>query len=171
VLFFIMRHGPAEDDSPTGRDADRALTASGRERVEAVARSLAAEGELPARILTSSLVRAVQTADIVASAARGEGWQGTPEVVGELIPGGDVVSLIHRLAETGEGPIMLVGHEPTLSCSVADLLGEPSPLAMKKAMVVALKLGHQGRARLRFILDPKTLAYQYDDRRGHGHRD
>ena len=40
MKVYVMRHGPAEDDSPTGRDADRALTTSGRDRTRSVARAL-----------------------------------------------------------------------------------------------------------------------------------
>lgn len=61
-----MRHGPAEDHAASGRDFDRALTASGRERVRDVARALVEGGEAPLVILTSPLVRALQTAEIVA---------------------------------------------------------------------------------------------------------
>ena len=44
MKLYVMRHGPAHDDSPSGRDADRALTVSGRERVAAVAKALMDEG-------------------------------------------------------------------------------------------------------------------------------
>ena len=37
MKLYVMRHGPAEDHADSGRDADRALTAAGRERVVAVA--------------------------------------------------------------------------------------------------------------------------------------
>ena len=66
MKLYVMRHGPAQDDSPSGRDADRALTPSGRERVAAVAKSMLAEGEAPFSILSSPLVRAVETAEVVA---------------------------------------------------------------------------------------------------------
>ena len=66
MKLYVMRHGPAEDDAPTGRDADRALTAAGRERVAAVAKALSEANESPFAILSSPLVRAMQTAEIVA---------------------------------------------------------------------------------------------------------
>ena len=33
MRLYVMRHGPAEDRAPTGRDFDRALTRAGREVV------------------------------------------------------------------------------------------------------------------------------------------
>ena len=66
MKLYVMRHGPAADDSPSGRDADRALTPAGRERVTLVAKALTEGGEEPFAILSSPLVRAVETAEIVA---------------------------------------------------------------------------------------------------------
>src|SRR5215207_5369 len=99
-----MRHGPAEDSSPTGRDGDRALTPDGRERTRAVARALIAENEAPLTIVSSPLVRALQTAEIVAAVtelekrfreAKGAGGStGTVEIRREMAPGGDEMALV-----------------------------------------------------------------------------
>ncbi|MBN9165380.1 MAG: histidine phosphatase family protein, partial [Myxococcales bacterium] len=67
MKLYVMRHGPAEDNAPTGRDEDRALTPAGRERTRAVARALLAADEAPLTIIASPLVRALQTAEIVAA--------------------------------------------------------------------------------------------------------
>jgi phosphohistidine phosphatase SixA len=62
---------------------------------------------------------------------------------------------------------MVVGHEPDLSHLVSELLGRRMPVPMEKSMVVGLHLADMpalGRARLRFILDPKELAWLHDGR-------
>ena len=47
---------------------------------------------------------------------------------------------------------------------LASLLGQPAPLPMDKAMVVALDIGHGPTATLRFIVDPRTLRVVNDAR-------
>src|SRR5271155_3406021 len=93
VRLYIMRHGPAEDHAASGRDFDRALTASGRERVRDVARALVEGGEAPLVILTSPLVRALQTAEIVAGvvqlAEEKGGEAASVEIRRDLSPDGD----------------------------------------------------------------------------------
>jgi phosphohistidine phosphatase len=135
MKVYVMRHGPAEDDSPTGRDADRALTASGRDRTKAVARALADGGEAPVQIVSSPLVRALQTAEIVAAVAGVD----QVEVRREIAPGGDAVVLIGELVRAGKRRLMLVGHEPDLSMLVHRLVGKAPEQGMLKAMVVGVR--------------------------------
>lgn len=172
MKLYVMRHGPAEDVAPTGRDADRALTPSGRERVRDVAKLLSAEKEEPLVVLSSPLVRALQTAEIVANvtklderAKEDAALSGTVEVRGEMAPGKDAGALVQELVLRGKKRVMIVGHEPDLSMLVANLVGHVLPEGMLKAMVVGLKLtpraeGVEGRAfeaRLLFVLQPKKL--------------
>jgi phosphohistidine phosphatase len=162
MKLYVMRHGPAEDDSPTGRDADRALTGSGRERVRAVANALVRQGEAPLAILSSPLVRAVQTAEIVAALAK---LEGPVEMRREMAPGGDAVALMGEIVTAKRKRVMVVGHEPDLSMLVERLVGRGPGAGMQKAMVVGVKLSpaHDGDAKWvaspRFVLDPKSLAW------------
>jgi phosphohistidine phosphatase len=169
LKLYIMRHGPAEDDSATGRDADRALTAKGRDRVRAVAERLVADGEVPRVILTSPLVRAAETARIVehivdthlASGSASSSRSRAPlEIRDELAGNGAAkgVTLVHELVRASEdtASVLLVGHQPDLSEIVIDLTMRS--VAMDKAMVVAIDAVN-GTYTLRFVLDPKTLDY------------
>jgi phosphohistidine phosphatase len=184
VKLYVMRHGPAEDTSKTGRDGDRALTTEGRDRTRAVARALSAEGEAPLTLVSSPLVRALQTAEIVAAVTDLEkrvrdakdagGAPGAVEIRREMAPGGDALGLVLELARSGRKRTMVVGHEPDLSMLVARLVGRHLPQGMLKSMVVGIKVdppprdasdddGAQGgdtNIELRFILDPKTLTWQ-----------
>lgn len=170
-----MRHGPAEDSSPTGRDGDRALTPDGRNRTRAVAKALKDEGEVPLSILSSPLVRALQTAEIVAAEtdlaqrvrdAKGTGGStGAVEIRRELAGGGDALGLVRELVRAGRKRVMVVGHEPDLSMLVSQLIGRHPEQGMLKAMVVGIKvdLGPGTEdivSSFRFILDPKTFAWQ-----------
>jgi len=178
MKLYVMRHGPAHDDSPSGRDADRALTAAGRERVAAVAKALLEEGEAPFSILSSPLVRALETAEIVAEVthlsrraredekAHRAGAAGEIEIRRELGMGTEKLGLLAELVRAGRKRVMIVGHEPDLSMLVASL-GKELESGMGKGMVVGVKLtpdrgvaGLEFRSSLRFVLDPKSLSWQ-----------
>ncbi len=181
MKLYVMRHGPAQDDAPSGRDADRALTPAGRDRVAAIAKSMIAEGEVPFTILSSPLVRAVETAEIVAEVthlsrrarddkkAQRAGATGEVEIRRELGMGTEKLALLAELVRAGRKRVMIVGHEPDLSMLVMSLVGKDLPGGMGKGMVVGVKLtadprvaGLEFRSTLRFILDPKALTWQRD---------
>jgi len=181
MKLYVMRHGPAQDDSPSGRDADRALTPSGRERVAAVAKALVDGDEAPFFVLSSPLVRAVETAEIVADVthlsrraredkkAQRAGATGEIEIRRELGMGTEKLALLAELVRAGRKRVMIVGHEPDLSMLVMSLVGKELDAGMGKAMVVGVKLtadprvaGLEFRSALRFVLEPKTLTWQRD---------
>jgi phosphohistidine phosphatase len=163
MRLYVMRHGAAEDQSPSGQDSDRALSASGRERVQRVARALLDSEEAPLVVITSHLVRAVQTAEIVAVVTRLTERGGSVEVRRELAPSGDAVALARELTRDGRKRAMLVGHEPDLSALVAALVGR-FDRSFDKSMVVGLQAAAAGATRLRFVLDPKSLRFDPDAR-------
>lgn len=150
MKLYVMRHGPAEDFAASGLDGDRALTESGRERVKLVARLLKESDEAPRTIISSPLVRALQTAEIVAS----EIGVAHVETSRDLAPGGNAHAFVMALARDDKKRAMVVGHEPDLSTLVEALLGTFEH-DMLKAMVVGLQV--RDDARLRFVLDPKAV--------------
>jgi phosphohistidine phosphatase len=161
VKLYIMRHGPAEDQSSSGRDYDRSLTPSGRERVRGVARLLVNEDEAPLWVVSSPLVRALQTAEIVAASTKLSERGGSVDTRQELEPGVDCVPFVKELLREDRKRVMLVGHEPDCSTLVGLLVGEPLPVSMDKAMVVGLSVKSNGAA-LRFVLDPKGGSFSID---------
>lgn len=161
---YIMRHGPAEEHSASGRDADRSLTPSGKARVRDVAGTLAAKGERPERIVTSPLVRARQTADIVAEVL---GLHAALDLSNQLAPSGDPLRLVvetFRAAPDREAATLFIGHEPALSMLIALLVGRGPAHGLQQSMIVAVDLAladsERGyEASLRFVLEPKTLTW------------
>lgn len=119
---YFMRHGSAVDAAEwSGADFDRPLTKEGHERMTRAAKTIADMRLNVDVILTSPLVRAKQTATIVAKRmkiedrlvedprlAGGFGLNGFAEILDE-----------RRTADA----IMLVGHEPGMSRTVGELLG------------------------------------------------
>jgi phosphohistidine phosphatase len=111
-LIYLLRHGEAEEGD--GDDAARRLTPKGERQSRAAGKALAAMGAEIDACLTSSKVRAADTARLACEALRLE-----PETANEL-RGGPFDSL--SLA-AGRGEVLLVGHEPDFSSEVARLTG------------------------------------------------
>jgi phosphohistidine phosphatase len=149
MRLYVMRHGPAESSSPSGRDFDRALSDVGRKETVRVARELERRGERPERILSSPLVRAVQTSEIVRSVAGG-----ALEIRGELAPSEAAPDILMEL--TGAERVMLVGHAPDVSILVMDLLGHGRH-GFEPAMVVAMDISAPGSAAECFVIRPSAL--------------
>lgn len=154
--ILIVRHGDAVEDAPKLGDAGRWLTGKGRTLTRKVASWLVAREETrPIEIWTSPLVRAVQTAEILAEAA---GLTDEVSVLRDLAIGGTVHEVIRALERyEAEGPLALVGHEPSLSDLATALLGARSWPGFKKSGVAALHWSGHGRAKLHFLLEPKEM--------------
>ncbi len=168
--ILLIRHGQAVDEAPGLDDGGRWLTAKGRKITRKVARWLAkSDRRCPAVVWTSPLVRAVQTAEIVAAAA---GTKGELRACAQLAPGHDPGDLLKLLAgETGEGPIALVGHEPSLSLIAAALIGDTGFGGFKKSGVMGLTWTPpppptdgapvpKALGELWFVLDPAVMKAQ-----------
>ena len=153
-----MRHGPAEDHAPSGRDFDRQLTPAGRARTEQTVRDLVKRGERPKRVLSSPLIRAVQTAEIVRSILD---LEGAVQLREELAPGGPSLELMRELVEGGAKRVLLVGHEPDVSLLTTSLLQTWSR-GFDKAMIVGLRVDRaawsdassDATALCRFVIHP-----------------
>jgi phosphohistidine phosphatase len=63
MRLYIVRHAKAEEDAPTGRDADRPLRPRGHRQAEALGAFFAAENPGPAIVLASPYLRARETAE------------------------------------------------------------------------------------------------------------
>lgn len=152
MLLYVMRHGPAESHSGSGRDFDRRLTPTGRDRTLAVARELARRGDAPMRVISSPLVRARETAVLVASTLTSGV---APEIRQELAPGGDAGSLIRELEAGPAATVLVIGHEPDVSSLTESLLGSSS-LGFEAAMIVAMDVVDTD-GKKRFAIVPSSL--------------
>lgn len=150
-----MRHGEAVGEAPGLGDAGRFLTDKGRKVTRRVARWLAKKPKrCPVAVWTSPLVRAVQTAEILAEVA---GVRGGVMTCAELSPGRDPGDLLALLRDKQPaGPLALVGHEPNLSLLAASLLGESGLPPFRKSGVLAVTWSGTGPAELQFAYDPKS---------------
>ncbi len=164
MTLYLLRHGIAE---PAGhgdpaRDPHRALTPEGRRRIREIARGLRRLGVAPDLLLTSPLVRARQTAELVAEALdRADALEETPHLG---VPP-DSPALVRELNHRRPRPtsILLVGHEPHLSEFTGWLIAGKAGagLVFKKGGLARLDvptLLAGGRcARLEWLLPPQVL--------------
>ena|ERR1700733_4486116 len=156
--LYLLRHGIAEDHSPTGRDVDRALTEEGREKLHRVLKRAAAAGVSPSLIVSSPYKRALETAEIAASELK---YKGEILRSGSLIPDSSPPSVWSEIREHRNEPaILLAGHEPLFSATVAFLLGSTHAMVdFRKAALVRIDLhgfGAEPQGVLQWMLTPKV---------------
>ncbi len=162
--IILIRHGEAVEAAPGLGDAGRWLTVKGRRTTRKVGKWLdKRKTRRLVQIWTSSLVRAVQSAEII---AREVGMKGEVVVHAELLPGADPNDLL-RLVTTydGPGPLALVGHEPGLSLFARLLIGGEVPVpALKKSGVYCIGFAPSvskdkpAETTFRFELVPKDMS-------------
>ena len=142
MQLFLIRHGIAIDEAPGLSDEARFLTPEGRQKTARVSELLRKQIGRLDRILTSPLVRAVQTAEIVARELECTDVR----VCTAIAPGGSLSRVDAAIGDALEVErLALVGHEPSMSAIAAHLLGLPSfPRPFKKAGVCALTLEEPG---------------------------
>ena len=158
--LYMLRHGIAADrDERKYPDDDlRPLTRKGIDRMRRETQGMNAIGIAPDLIISSPLVRAIQTAEIVQ-----QGLSAPPrmETSAVLVPEARLSHTMQELAAryASAGSVMLVGHEPHLSSLVSYLLtGEISWLIrLKKGALCNLDLPPSGRGQLLWALAPRQL--------------
>ena len=155
---YFLRHGiAAGPQSWHGNDDDRPLTPDGEKRMEREARGIADLDLDVGTIMTSPLLRARQTAEIVADRLRvGRGLVEDARVA----HGFDADSVAAILRERdGQGSVMFVGHEPTMSATIGRLIGGAS-VELKKGALAGVKLEQPSSTggTLICLIPPKILA-------------
>jgi phosphohistidine phosphatase len=157
VKLYLIRHATASDIAPS--DAERELTKEGREESRILGVALLKAGTKPEQILSSPLARARQTAEII---ARELNFQNEVAIFDELCNGCSLANLL-RAVKTFEPvrEVILVGHNPSLTEHLAELIGSDNPVAlsMGKGSVACVELAalRPGQGELRWFLRQKQL--------------
>ncbi len=159
-LLLLLRHAIAEDSGAARSDEERRLTGEGKRKLREVVAGMRAL-ELPVDvILTSPLVRARETAEIVADGYGLDDGIETPA----LAPGAGPDAVLAALASIGRpSGVVLVGHEPDLAGLASTLLvGTPGLLHMgfRKAGlagIVVASLPPRSAGALEFFMTPAQL--------------
>lgn len=158
LSLYLVRHAvAAERGEEWPDDAKRPLTADGVAKFRRAVQGLAEMGVEVNRILSSPLVRARQTADLLARA-----FDKNP-LVGEtsaLAPGGSYDAVVRAVSGCREPAIALVGHEPAIGRLAARLIDASAPLEFRKGGICRIDFDvwpPPPPGRLRWFITPKIL--------------
>jgi len=158
----IMRHGAAVPLGAEGYadDSKRPLTPDGKKKMQKISKGLRRLGFAADWIVSSPLLRAVETAEIVAATL---GTSIPVDFSDTLSPGVPPEALLAFLAKhDNRKRILLVGHEPDLSELAARLTGagRRANLAFKKGGCCLIRFDEfppRSPARLVWWLTPRAL--------------
>jgi phosphohistidine phosphatase len=150
--FYLVRHGEAVSENV---DPQRPLSPAGRNSVERVARNAAGRNIQPSVIFHSGILRAKQTAEIVAAALasmpRVEPLRGLLPQDDPFIAKGDL--------ESAQMPLILVGHLPHVNRLAALLVHrDPERRAIDFRPSMMACLSREADAwRISWTLAPESL--------------
>jgi phosphohistidine phosphatase len=159
--IFILRHGEAGRSlSVRTRDAERSLTAEGKEELAEVARALSRLKIRPDHIISSPLKRSRETASVVAKVLK---RRDEVDIWDELKPEGSRQELFKRLSKLKhESSVLCVGHEPYLTQMINEVMGhQGSPrVVLRKCGLARLSIkafSPRVEGELRWLLTPRLL--------------
>jgi phosphohistidine phosphatase len=137
--LYLVRHAIAAERNGEWRDdTKRPLTERGASRFREGVNGLRKLDVMIDEIFTSPLVRAKQTAELLAA-----GVEGKPpvKILDALSPGHTAAAVLSQLGKAAKRRrIALVGHEPELGELAAHLLGAGRPLPFKKGGMCRIDL-------------------------------
>ena len=158
---YVVRHGIAIDreDPKCPPDPERYLTEEGVEKTKRVAAAVAALGATPDLLLSSPYVRAMQTAEIFASAL--DYSKQKIRRTDLLLPGAEPSLFFRELAKDKQTSTLFVfGHAPQLDDIIAAALGSKHHItSLKKAGVALIELKRVSppNGQLVWLAPPKLL--------------
>lgn len=162
MQLYLIRHAIAVDStsSVATTDGERALTEGGIQKMRKHAKALVKLGVKPDLILTSPLLRATQTAEIVGDAL-GCAKQITRCDV--LVPGVEIRQMAEVLRQNEQvSCVAMVGHNPDFEELATFLIGGTGSdgITFKKGAICRIDIDQfspQPRGRLIWHLTPKLL--------------
>lgn len=164
--LLLMRHGKSDWNVPHGHDHDRPLAPRGERAARLMGQFLAAAGETPDSVVTSTAARAEST---VRLAVEEGGWSCRIRVSERLYHPevGRVLEEIRTEPDTTER-LMVVGHEPAWSALLNALVGggnHPFPTAAVARIDLPATTWAEvesGTGELRWLVTPRLLARVFD---------
>jgi len=153
VILYFLRHGRAEHTEGK-EDAARRLTDEGEAQLRAAAALWRRLKVRPQLVLSSPLVRAIQTAGL---ACDGLGSKKGPVADERLGPGADWDDLASAVAEHPTAKrVLFVGHQPDFG-SMVELLAGVHAVRMRPGSMACIEFSGSptpGQGELAWLLDP-----------------
>jgi len=147
--LYFLRHGEAQWPDWKKSDDERPLTKRGKKEMHEVAAFLRRLKVQPDLILTSPLPRAAQTAEIAA-----EHLEVKCREEQRLAPGFGAAELEQLINKHSVESLMIVGHEPDFTRTIAALTGASLKLSKGGVALVDVDLP-SGKGRLLWLFPPK----------------
>lgn len=155
--LLVFRHAKTERDSSTGRDFDRALAQRGLSDARAAGQWLQEQALVPDKVVSSTAVRAMETAQLACRACNFPVSEIEAERgIYEAFPG-TLLAIVGRHLQSRR--LMMVGHNPGFEMLVTTLTGQR--VIMPTAAIAVLCWDHavteltEQRARLSAVWTPK----------------
>ena len=158
--LYLVRHAIAAERGPNyPDDRERPLTSEGIARFKRVVEGLKEFDVKLELVLTSPLVRAAHTAELLVA---GIGGKPRVEVLEALAPGGRMTQVLDAIAKYSKRfhHIAVVGHEPDLGELAVRLLRARGTIEFKKGAVCSIELDGAmptGPGTLKWLLPPRAL--------------
>ena len=154
--LYIVRHAEAVSlGDGVQSDFDRTLTDRGRADASMLARALAQIDLDIQAVLSSPLVRAVETSNIF-----GRELMRDPQTTRQLEPGFNQRLLVEEiLSRSTSAGIVAIGHQPDVGMLISYLISpaHAATVAMETSAIACLNLLSTGSAQLRWLLTPETV--------------
>ena len=157
--LLVLRHGEAGKRSPLPGDFKRTLTTEGRQEIAELSNGLKSLEVKLDYVLTSPLLRAKNTAEIIAKSLK---YNGKIEELDSLKPEGNKLEFYSVLSKLKRDSVVLVvGHEPYLSEMISQAISQSDcRINLKKAgltRIRVLSILPKLKGDLRWLLTPKLL--------------
>jgi len=160
--LYLIRHGIAQERTSDRPDSGRSLTAKGRQKTQQVAQKLYSLGLRFDLILTSPIVRARQTAEILLESQLSDRTEESTYLAFD----GDLLAWLAWLEQQHyrqSTKLALVGHQPNLGDWASILIGSQAEgaIVLKKVGIIGLTLPETGsplaRSQIFWLTPPKFL--------------
>jgi len=155
--LYFLRHGLAGQRTEWhGSDFDRPLTEDGKKRMLREAAAIKKLKPSVEVIITSPLVRAYQTAKIVAKQLNLLDRLFTEELLKPGFGSDTLQELVRKYADAGT--LLLVGHEPDFSTAISHIIGGGRVVCKKGGLAfVDLQQPNGLNGELVWLIPPKLL--------------
>lgn len=156
--IYLIRHGDAEKSYTAKNDFERKLTPQGIEQIKSASKGWKSFISSFDYIISSPLLRAKETAEIVAEIFNNK----NDIIIDERIAaGGSTEDLIDAANELNVKDIAFVGHEPDFSNHISNLTSNSGAFVDFKKGAIA-KISFNGKARLskgmlEYLIPPKVF--------------
>ena len=158
LKVYFVRHGIAAGrEEFSGNDAQRPLTAEGKEKMARQARALRHLDLKLDAIVTSPLLRAKQTAEILARELGLRERLFEDKRAGTEFDSAQLAAILQQYSD--KDSIAIVGHEPSMSQTIGRAIGGGN-VEMKKGAVACVEMQHplDTAATLLWLAPPRVLS-------------